>query len=941
MSTTSDSDDDGVAAEKADLIYDLRRLISGVHASGSFAACGTIDSFVNPGIYIDPIGIVRLPLSVEDAQALAQTSYKAPFGKGNETLVDESVRKTWQIDAANVRILNQDWQLCLDRILERVAEGLGIAGGSSSIRAELHKMLLYEKGAMFKPHQDTEKVSGMFGTLIICLPSEHTGGAVCLRHRSKSKRFDSSGNSAFGASYLTWYADVVHEIEPIQTGYRWVLAYNLINRSPGPPQSASALDARIDQFTQALTRWQDLQDQPFYLAYPLDHEYTDRDLKLAYLKGDDFYRARHVAQSCEAHGKYYMLLGNMEMCITDQNSEEEMEKEAVLSLDHIVDPQGFNLLIASTRTISTTNLLRGESYEDREPDTQRGGNYLGNQYAEIDQFFKDSTLIIVPRQWILNFLLGSTFTLHSLALLTTRLRGFIGQAGDSNNLKRLLLQVCQSVLGRDYSNDEKRDLFLGPVAGSAAFLKNPDLFNAIANQIKGSFEEDYYSALGGLICFDGPSVKEYEYIFPMSSSNTTKSLNSSIHTAITACGKIYQIHENLNAFRDGFFKEHPNRSDQLQVNSLQRWLDTLLYGCLYKSEHVYEQDGSTLVQIIAEREDAPFSQHVLYQGVRIFIQHFLNNNLLINPLVVELLSQSGHQGRSKIYLETLLRNIVESAVSNFNLRQYATYTASLFPPNQTNSSSRSRGEDASTNSSRRAGPIRAFYDYSSAYKEGLPAQLLQRIQATASELAVEHSNGFLISFLSELITVADTGFNEAKSCIRSLITLHIIRTVGYEPKKPTNWTRLEEISTCSHSNDDECLKMNTFLKDPEASYHALGEETYYLRSHFHNFEYFDVEKKGSWNVVGVTKTNKWWEEEHPKWQARAEKVLKAVKKLPQDRLQECLGDEYDGVMDLKMVKIMDDADIDDALQSDREGKGYPELASSVPQKRRRENSEST
>ncbi|KAI4287667.1 MAG: hypothetical protein L6R35_003073 [Caloplaca aegaea] len=902
MSTTSDSDDDGAAAEKADFIYDLRRLISEIHASGSFAACGTIDSFVNPGICIDPIGIVRLPLSVEDAQALAQTSHKAPFGKGKETLVDESVRKTWQIDAANIRILNQDWQLCLNRILERVAEGLGIAGGPSSIRAELYKMLLYQEGAMFKPHQDTEKVSGMFGTLIICLPSEHTGGAVCLRHRSKSERFDSSGNSAFGASYLTWFVP----IEPIQTGYRWVLAYNLINRSPGPPQSASALDARINQFTQALTRWQDLQDKPFYLAYPLDHEYTDRDLKLAYLKGNDFYRARHVAQSCEAHGKYYMLLGNMEMCITDPNSEEEMEKDSVLSLDHIVDPQGFNLLIASTRTISTTNLLRGESYEDREPDTQRGGNYLGNQYAEIDQFFKDSTLIIVPCHWILNFLLGSTFTLHSLALLTTRLRGFIRQAGDSNNPKRLLLQVCQSVLGRDFSNDKDRDLCLGPVAVSAAFLKNPDLFNAIANQIKGSFEEDYYSALGGLICFDGPS-----------------------------------IHENLNAFRDGFFKGHPNRSDQLQVNNLQRWLDTLLYGCLYNSEHVYEQDASRLVQIIAEREDAPFSQHVLYQGVRIFVEHFQNNNLLINPLVVELLPQSDHQGRSKIYLETLLRNIVESAVSNFNLRQYATYTASLLPPNQTNSSSRSRGEDARTNSSRHAGPIKALYDYSSAYKQDLSAQLLQRIQATASELAIEQSNGFLISFLSELITVADTGFNEAKSCIRSLITLHIIRTVGYEPKKPTNWTRLEQISTCSHRNDNECLKMNTFLKDPEASYHALGEENYYLRSHFHNFEYFDVEEKGPWNVVGVTKTNKWWEEQHPKWQARAEKVLKAVKKLPQDRLQECLGDEYDGVMDLKMVKVMDDADIDDALQSDEEGKENPELASFVPQKRRRENSEST
>ena len=154
MYDTSDSDDDAAAAEKADFMDDLRRLIWEVHASGSFAAFGTIDSFVNPGIFIDPIGIVRLPLSEDDAHALAQISNKAPFGKGNETLVDESVRKTWQIDAANVRISNKDWQLCLDRILEHVAKGLGIAGGPSSIRAELYKMLLYEKGAMFKPHQE-------------------------------------------------------------------------------------------------------------------------------------------------------------------------------------------------------------------------------------------------------------------------------------------------------------------------------------------------------------------------------------------------------------------------------------------------------------------------------------------------------------------------------------------------------------------------------------------------------------------------------------------------------------------------------------------------------------------------------------------------------------------------------------------------------------------
>ncbi|CAO1598299.1 hypothetical protein XANCAGTX0491_002069 [Xanthoria calcicola] len=150
--------------------------------------------------------------------------------------------------------------------------------------------------------------------------------------------------------------------------------------------------------------------------------------------------------------------------------------------------------------------------------------------------------------------------------------------------------------------------------------------------------------------------------------------------------------------------------------------------------------------------------------------------------VVELLSHSNHQVRSKIYLDTLLRNIVESAVPNYNLCQYATYTMSLIPPKQMNSSSTSRGEDGNADSSRRTGPIKPFYDCASTCKHDLPAQIPQRIQATPSELTINQLNGFLVSFLSELISVADTRFNKAKFRIRSLIALYIIRTVGHEPR---------------------------------------------------------------------------------------------------------------------------------------------------------------
>ena len=42
----------------------------------------------------------------------------------------------------------------------------------------------------------TEKTPGMFGTLVICLPSQHAGGKVGTKHIQKEKTFDTSKFSA-------------------------------------------------------------------------------------------------------------------------------------------------------------------------------------------------------------------------------------------------------------------------------------------------------------------------------------------------------------------------------------------------------------------------------------------------------------------------------------------------------------------------------------------------------------------------------------------------------------------------------------------------------------------------------------------------------------------------------------------------------------------------
>lgn len=98
---------------------------------------------------------------------------------------------------------------------------------SGTVTASLYKLVLYEPGGFFKPHRDTEKEPGMFGTLIIQLPSWHQGGALVVR-KGVERRFNWSPDSKDGYRYAAFFADCEHELERVNAGYRLVLLYNLV-----------------------------------------------------------------------------------------------------------------------------------------------------------------------------------------------------------------------------------------------------------------------------------------------------------------------------------------------------------------------------------------------------------------------------------------------------------------------------------------------------------------------------------------------------------------------------------------------------------------------------------------------------------------------------------------------------------------------------------------
>jgi hypothetical protein len=151
--------------------------LSSVEAFGPFSCFYQLQAFPNPGLFINGLGTIALPLSVQDAKAIASSpvTHQSPFGKGSQTLVDTSVRKSWQIDPEHFQLRDPILDNWVKRIVEAVAGTLNVACGPDDVTAKLYKLLLYEEGAFFLPHQDGEQADEMFGTFMICLPSKHTG----------------------------------------------------------------------------------------------------------------------------------------------------------------------------------------------------------------------------------------------------------------------------------------------------------------------------------------------------------------------------------------------------------------------------------------------------------------------------------------------------------------------------------------------------------------------------------------------------------------------------------------------------------------------------------------------------------------------------------------------------------------------------------------------
>ena len=224
----------------------------------------------------------------------------ARFGRGEQTLMDLGVRDTWEVTPDQVMLTGLDWEA----ILTEVRDELGLPA-RARLQAEPHALLVYGKGQFFLPHQDSEKDDAMIGTLVVSLPSSHTGGELVVEHNGKSVAYRGSATDVTVAAF---YADCRHEVRPVRTGYRVTYTFNLLLDSapagevPAEP-SAEAARYLTEHFATRVSRWEgDDREPPNRLVYLLDHQYTQRGLSWDRLKGVDAERAVLLRAAAEHAG---------------------------------------------------------------------------------------------------------------------------------------------------------------------------------------------------------------------------------------------------------------------------------------------------------------------------------------------------------------------------------------------------------------------------------------------------------------------------------------------------------------------------------------------------------------------------------------------------------------------------------------------------------------
>ena len=440
----------------------LVQLLESIDRPGDYCTHGRL--FVPmPRIEVDQVGTIAFPVLEMQTQALIRAAERAPYGRGPETLIDDTVRAGWQLDAKKVHLGGDGWKNTFTQILGEVSTGLGYP--VEQVCAEFYKLLIYGPGGFFSAHRDTEKKDGMVATLVIALPTAGAGGELVIDHKGRKTVVDMGPRDPSELAFAAFFADCVHEVRAVTEGYRITLTYNLIlqNGATGAaPGNAPYYGDQVETIATLLSEWGRDDEAEDKIVWLLEHDYSEAGLSFATLKNVDAALGRVLTQAARRAdcALYAAILhieeyGNAEYVDIDYferghgrgyyggPDELDYEMGELVEAWHWLEgwtaPDGIKPEYEKIPLLPE-ELLPPDALDDAEPDEQRVNEASGNEGVSVERAYRRAALVLWPNAKTLANLVQGGIT-GAINHVEAELERSAGQAEAEGRIRKLFAQL--------------------------------------------------------------------------------------------------------------------------------------------------------------------------------------------------------------------------------------------------------------------------------------------------------------------------------------------------------------------------------------------------------------------------------------------------------------------------------------------------------------------
>ncbi len=485
----------------------LEELLRSIDRPGNYCVGGR-EFLPVPRVVVKGVGELSFPVPPVQIEALADAAERAPYGKGTRTLVDPSVRDCWQIDARNVNLSGRAWPGSLAKIMELVAEGLGLP--AERLGAELYKLLVYRRGGFFAEHRDTEKVPGMVATLSLSLPAAGAGGEIVVRHGDDETTYDMAANEPSELAFAAFYADCPHEVLPVTEGHRVSLVFNLFLDSAGRGPGAPDYSDLLAPVAECLAEWRaesverDSEETGDKVAdkivWLLEHEYSEDGLSFATLKNTDAAVAGVFREAAERAGCEFLAAvlriheyGTPDLHVDYWDNVQEDDSTMVDVHDRWEALDSWAATDGSRPNLGEIPLNEGEllpegALDDAEPDDRRLEGSTGNEGPTLEHVYRRAALVVWPREKTVDVLARDGID-GAVAWAASRIVGRAGADGglEVEDIERLI--ELWPLGERDYRQQDRAAMLRLLASAGAAEQTVDFLHRAVKTKHDGSENE--------------------------------------------------------------------------------------------------------------------------------------------------------------------------------------------------------------------------------------------------------------------------------------------------------------------------------------------------------------------------------------------------------------------------------------------------------------------